>query len=170
MSNYLLTVSGSARKNATNTALLKSFSGFFPQKNFFHFEQLTTLPLYTVAADENPLPVIVTAWRKAVAESSGIIISTPEYIHNIPAVLKNALEWLTTSGELSAKSVLAITYLPNAPRGEKAMESLTWSLKALDSRVVAVLPLYQTEIEVADGVLTGKEEVLEFLREAVELL
>lgn len=167
---HILTVSGSAGPTSTNTALLKALPAVFPNKNFIHFESLTSLPLYTVAADKNPLPPSVINWRKSVTEANAIIFSTPEYIHNLPAVLKNALEWLTSSGELVGKSVLAITYLPNEPRGEKAMTSLTWSLKALDSKVVAALPLYQTSLEIKDGEITGKAEELEILREAISLL
>ena len=167
---HYLTVSGSSRSPSTNTVLLKALPTIFPNKQFIHFENLTSLPLYSVAADKNPLPPAVVIWRKAVVDAAGVIIATPEYIHNLPAVLKNALEWLASSGELVEKHVLAITYLPNEPRGEKAMTSLTWSLKALDSKVVAALPLYQNELEVKEGEITGTEEALEMLREAVGLL
>lgn len=166
----ILTVSGSTRSNSANTALLKALPLLFPNKNFIHFENLTSLPLYTVAADANPLPELIVLWRKAVAEATAVIFSTPEYIHNLPAVLKNALEWLSSSGELVGKPVLAITYLPNEPRGEKAMTSLTWSLKALDAKVVAALPLYQTNLKVGEGKITGVAEELEILKEAVALL
>ena len=164
-----LTVSGSTRLDSTNTALLKALPEFLPSKKFIHFENLADLPLYTVAADKNPLPPSVVGWRKAVEEASGVIFSTPEYIHNLPAVLKNALEWLSSSGELVGKSVLAITYLPNEPRGKKAMTSLTWSLKALDSNVMTALPLYQTNLKIENGKITGRAEELEILSEAIGL-
>ena len=167
---HLLTVSGSARLDSTNTALLKALPAVFPNKKFIHFDNLTSLPLFTVAGDKNPLPESVVSWRKAVAEATAVIFATPEYIHNLPAVLKNALEWLASSGELVGKPVLAMTYLPNQPRGEKAMTSLTWSLKALDSKVVASLPLYQTSLEIKNGEITGNIEELEILKEAIYLL
>lgn len=167
---HILTVSGSAGSTSTNTALLKALPAIFLNKDFIHFENLTSLPLYTVAADKNPIPPSVIDWRKAVKESTAVIFSTPEYIHNLPAVLKNALEWLSSSGELVGKPVLAITYLPNEPRGKKAMTALTWSLKALDSNVVAALPLFHTSLEIKDGEITGRGEELEILREAICLL
>ena len=116
------------------------------------------------------MPPSVKDWRKAVGGADAIIFSTPEYIYNLPAVLKNALEWLATSGELVGKPVLPITYLPNQPRGEKAMTSLTWSLKALDSKIVAALPLYQTSLEIKEGKIIGSETELEILLEGVRLL
>ena len=166
----ILTVSGSSSQVSTNTAFLKALPELFPKKEFIHFENLIQLPLYTIAGDLNPLPDAVLAWRTAVAEADAVIFSTPEYIFNLPAVLKNALEWLSTSGELVGKPVLAITYLPNEPRGEKAMTSLTWSLKALDSKIVATLPLYQTSLVIKEGKITGSETVLEILLEGVGLL
>jgi len=166
----ILTVSGSAGPTSTNTALLKALPAVFPNKKFIHYENLTNLPLFTVAADKNPLPESVFTWRKAVTESTAVIFSTPEYIHNLPAVLKNALEWLASSGELVGKPVLAITYLPNEPRGAKAMTSLAWSLKALDSQVVATLPIYHANLEITEGKITGAETELNILREAVALL
>lgn len=166
----ILTVSGSSAQISTNTAFLKALPKFFPKKNFIHFENLTRLPLYTIAGDTNPLPSSVKDWRKAVGSADAVIFSTPEYIFNLPAVLKNALEWLSASGELVGKPVLPITYLPNKPRGEKAMTSLTWSLKALDSKVVGTLPLYQTDLEIKEGKITGLETELEILKAGVGLL
>ena len=166
----ILTVSGSSSQVSTNTAFLKVLPKFFSDKEFIHFENLIRLPLYTIERDTNPLPDVVLGWRKAVGGADAIIFSTPEYIFNLPAVLKNALEWLSKSGELVGKPVLAITYLPNEPRGEKAMTSLTWSLKALDSKIVATLPLYQTSLIIKEGKITGSETVLEILLEGVGLL
>jgi NAD(P)H-dependent FMN reductase len=34
------------------------------------------------------------AWAERVGKADGVIIVTPEYNHNIPAVLKNALDWV----------------------------------------------------------------------------
>ena len=109
---------------------------------------------------------------KRYKQSDAVIITTPEYIHNLPALLKNALEWLTTSGELAQKRVLAMTFTPHSPRGEKAMQSLLWSLQALDANVVVQLPLYQNEIEFefdkTEAIIENKEA--EILMEAINLL
>ena len=166
----ILTISGSARKGSTNVKLLDAIAIEFSQHDIYRFDKLDQLPIFTEIEDENSYPDIVLAWRKAVTISDALIISTPEYIHNLPAIIKNALEWLTASGELFNKKVLPITFLPNAPRGAKAMQSLLWSLKAMDAEVVAQLPLYQNEIEFdEDGKLVQNESV-EILKEAIQLL
>lgn len=100
--------------------------------------------------------------------ADALIIITPEYLHNIPASLKNALEWCTTSGVIKAKKTLAICYTPTAPRGEQAMTSLLFSLKALDANVITTLLLHHTDIAFnSNGEIVnngGQELLLEMLK------
>lgn len=110
-------------------------------------------------------------WRAQVAASRCVIISTPEYLHNIPAVLKNGLEWLKSTGELHSKPVLPITFTPHPPRGEDAMMSLRKSLQALEARIAVELPLYQHTLpKNPDGSWRLEGEVLEWLATALEML
>ncbi len=164
----ILLLSGSSSASSTNTKLLLAIAKMHPNLQFQHHD--LALPLFQTDKDHSPHPESVIHFKQAVTTAEALIISTPEYIYNMPAILKNALEWLTSSGELLAKPVLVITYMPNPPRGAKAMQSLLWSLQALDARVVGQLPLYQTEIKIENGVLVGEQEILEVVREAIRLL
>ena len=166
----ILTISGSARKGSTNAQLLDALPIIFSQYQFHRFEKLHLLPIFTEIVDENSYPEIVMEWRNAVKEADAVIVSTPEYIFNLPAIIKNALEWLTASGEMHQKKVLPITYLPQEPRGEKAMQSLLWSLQAMDTQIVTQLPLYQTEIEFDENGKLVENECVEILKEAIQLL
>ena len=166
----ILTISGSARFDSANTKLLAAFPSFYPSYSFHHFFEIAALPLFKAEADKHPWPKEVINWRKTIQEADALIISTPEYIHNIPALLKNALEWSTSSGELANKRVLAITFTPHPPRGEKAMQSLLWSLQALNATIVAQLPLYQNEIVFDKKGLLVESEMTEILKEAISLL
>ncbi|GFZ26408.1 NADPH-dependent FMN reductase [Lactobacillus corticis] len=47
-------------------------------------------PFYKEAEEDDT----IKAWRQDVKEADGVIITTPEYDHAIPAALKSALEWL----------------------------------------------------------------------------
>ncbi len=67
--------------------------------------------------------------------ADGIIISTPEYAFGVPGVLKNALDWLVSSGELNEKPVVAISASPLSSGGDKAMASLLLTLKALGTKM-----------------------------------
>lgn len=164
----ILLLCGSSSSDGVNSKLLDSLEFTFPQTKFDKYNILE-LPLFQVALDINPLPNAVICFRSKVEKSDAVIISTPEYIHNIPAVLKSALEWLTTSGELVGRKVLALTYTPNAPRGEKAMISLLNSLKALDANIVTSLALYQNKMKIENGKLQECDS-LEMLTAAIDLL
>ena len=155
----ILTISGSAQKESRNEQFLKAIPTVIAGHQFTHFNSITDFPLFNPQLDNTP-PEIILSFKQQLVNADMVIISTPEYVYNIPAVLKNALEWITSSGELYNKKVIAITYTPNTPRGEKAMQSLLWSLQALSAKIIAELPLYQSDLKVSkDGTLQGDEAI-----------
>jgi NAD(P)H-dependent FMN reductase len=166
----ILTVSGSSRAESSNAKLLHSLTGLFLKKTFLRCEIVNDLPLFKPENDTHPLHKNVLSWRHELQTADAVIFCIPEYIHNMPALIKNALEWVTSSGELVAKPVLAMTFTPHEPRGKKAMKSLIWSLKALDARVVGQLALYQNEVKFENEKIVAEAEVLEILKEAINLL
>lgn len=167
----ILCISGSASTNSSNTQLLKVIAQSFAESFVFEvLEGLQDLPLFSPQLQEVGIPESVQTLRVKVAAADAVIISTPEYLHNIPAVLKNALEWMTSSGELHEKPILPITFTPAPPRGEYAMNSLLQSLKALNAKVVAELPLFQNELRSSESELKIDGEQLLLLQEALDLL
>jgi len=170
----ILLVNGSAGSNSSNGRLLEAMALRFADRRgkrlVLNRVDLNLLPLFSPDKDVNPLPSEVQEWRYTVAKSHAVIISTPVYIYNIPAVLKNALEWLATSGDLLGKPVLAMTYTPNPPRGEKAMISLLQSLAALDARIVGQCSLYQNELSISSDLQLHGEEGIEMISTAIDLL
>jgi len=62
-----------------------------------------------------------------------VIISSPEYAHGIPGVLKNALDWLVASGELYEKRV---AFFNASPRTSYAQASLTETLTVMMARLI----------------------------------
>ena len=165
----ILCCSGSVRASSSNYRLLQSIQQAFPQYEWDYFT-LAQLPMFRPDLDQAPWPEPVLAWRKLVGEAEALIIATPAYLENIPAAAKNALEWLSTSGELSGKPVLPITFAPHPPRGEKAMQSLCWSLQALNARVVAQLPLFQSELSLKGDRYRFDPEQRLLLSESLNLL
>ena len=166
----ILMISGSVRTDSTNAKLLDAIHPLFPDEKFHIYQRLHLLPIFTEIVDQTSYPKSVIEWRKEVESSDALIISTPEYIFNLPAILKNALEWLTASGELVQKKVLPITFMPSSPRGAKAMQSLVWSLKGLDTQIITQLSLYQDEIEFDKNGMLVENEHSEILKEAIGLL
>ena len=54
----------------------------------------------------------------------------------MPGSLKNALDWLVSSGELWRKPVAVISASPSATGGEKAHAALCLTLTALEAEIV----------------------------------
>lgn len=63
------------------------------------FDGLGELPFYNEDLDsaEDPydVPAAVAALRRAAADADAALVVTPEYNGGIPAVLKNAIDWLS---------------------------------------------------------------------------
>lgn len=165
----ILLVSGSSAVDGATKDLLKSIKATFPEMGIELSLDLCRMPLFHVALDKAPYPPLVNKWKQQITGCSSIILVTPVYLFNIPAVLKNGLEWLTTLGELQHKKVAALTFTPHEPRGEKAMKSMLWSLKALNATVVCQSPMFHNETIYDDeGRLTGSSK--ELMSEIIELL
>jgi chromate reductase len=167
----ILCISGSASSNSSNTQLLHAMADWLRETYEMEvYEGLQNIPLFSPQLQEAGIPEIVQELRQKVTSADAIVISTPEYLHNIPAVLKNALEWMTESGELADKPVLPITFTPTAPRGEYAMKSLLQSLTAVKAKIVVELPLYRNEMAFENGNISFTQEQKSLLKEALGLL
>ncbi len=165
----LLLISGSPHPTSANSRLLLGI-GKLGEEEAVLTDYLPDLPVFQPARDRAPWPKVVLRWRADVARARAIVVCTPAYLYNVPGVLKNALDWLASSGEFDAKPTLVFTFTPGAPRGDRARQSLLWSLEALNARVVAEEGLYQSEIRFGEngGILAGDER--ELLAEALQLL
>lgn len=65
--------------------------------------------------------------RDLMSASDGIIISTPQYNASIPAVLKNALDWVSrdkTGAAFQGKKFALMSASPGKKGGAKALEHL----------------------------------------------
>ncbi|TVR39180.1 MAG: NAD(P)H-dependent oxidoreductase [Cryomorphaceae bacterium] len=164
-------ISGSAGVPSSNRKLLESLAHHYKKYCEWHLDDcLTKLPLYQPSLEERPLSEHVVNWRKGCNHADAIIICTPEYLHNIPAVLKNGMEWLKSSGEWMNKRVLPITFTPHHPRGEHAMPSLRNSLIALKANPVVELNLYKSDFQEENGLYAFNEDQCMVFDTALELL
>lgn len=92
----ILALSGSLRKNSYNTALLHAAQECAPSGCTFEFVLLHGIPLYNQDdEDTSGIPPAATALKEKIKASDALLISTPEYNHSMPGVLKNAIDWLT---------------------------------------------------------------------------
>ena len=87
------------------------------------------------------LQASVLEWRKQLASADGVLICTPEYAFGMPGSLKNALDWVVSSGELWRKPVAALSASPSALGGEKAHAALLLTLTALEAQTIEAASL-----------------------------
>ncbi|WP_254560331.1 NADPH-dependent FMN reductase [Dyadobacter diqingensis] len=126
----ILAISGSLRSNSTNTNILKNIGKIAAKDiDFEIFEGLEKFPHFNPGFDEDN--IVVSDFRKKIQKSDAVIICTPEYAFGVPGVLKNALDWIVSTGELNDKPVAAISASPLNSGGDKALASLLLTLTAL---------------------------------------
>ena len=88
-------ISGSLRKASFSTALLNILAEKAAPAIEIELVTLEEIPLYNEDLDQEPAIPAVANLKKAIAESDGVLIVTPEYNHGVPGVLKNALDWVS---------------------------------------------------------------------------
>ena len=126
----ILAISGSLRNNTANTSLLRAIGNLDTENlDLELFEGLDNFPHFNPGMDENNH--FVADFRSRINKSDGVIFSTPEYAFGVPGVLKNALDWIVSTGELNDKPVAVISASPLNSGGEKALDSLLLTLTAL---------------------------------------
>jgi NAD(P)H-dependent FMN reductase len=167
----ILAIVGSASEKSANEELLRTIAKTFKhvyEINVFH--KLRDFPMFRPEDLSKDLSEPIKDFKQQLNAANVVIICTPEYLHNIPAVLKNSLEWITASGELKQKKVLPITFTPIEPRGEHAMLSLLNSLKAMEAEIVTQITLYKNEFKFNNYKVIFSEENKLFFAEALKLL
>lgn len=103
-----LAIVGTNADVSTNRMLLQFMQKHFVNDADIALCEIKALPVF-YESEDNDVPETVVELSKKIKEADGVIIATPEYDHAIPAVLKNALEWISyTSQALTDKPVLIV--------------------------------------------------------------
>jgi chromate reductase, NAD(P)H dehydrogenase (quinone) len=128
-------ISGSLRAGSSNAALLRAAAALAPEGvEVVVFEGIGGLPHFSPDLDTDDPPQAVRAFRALLAAADGFLVSTPEYAHGVPGSLKNAFDWIVSSGELYGKPLLLIN--ASSSGGAWAQASLTEILTTMDARVL----------------------------------
>jgi len=88
----LLGICGSLRKSSLNRALLAAVGEVLPAGATFTLWESIDLPIFNSDVED---PASVSALKRAIAESDGVVFGVPEYNYSIPGGLKNALDWVS---------------------------------------------------------------------------
>ena len=133
----ILGVPGSLRKKSYSTALLNSLSDIAGNGIEFHIAApLDRLPYFNPDVEKETIPEEVRIWKKEIELADAVIFFTPEYVHNISGVLKNAIEWLVSSHEIVGKPVTVIAASPNHLGAIQAFTSLSHIMDVISGNLL----------------------------------
>ena len=138
MSLALLGLSGSLRAGSHNTALLRAATSLVPPSVTLTVRTVHDVPLYDGDVEAQGLPAGVVALREAIRAADGVVISTPEYNHGVPGVLKNALDWVSRGADspLRGRPVLLLSASPGGMGGVRAHLAWLPTLYAVGMRML----------------------------------
>jgi NAD(P)H-dependent FMN reductase len=135
----VLALSGSLRAQASSTALLHAAAALAPagMELEVYAEELGALPIFNPDLDGEGAvpPPAVGDLRRRLAAADGLLVCTPEYAHGVPGALKNALDWIVSSGELTDKPTVLLAASPSG--AEWARAGLTPTLEVMGARLLA---------------------------------
>ena len=158
----ILAISGSLRAQSTNSKIIRYLAELpRTELRFNIYQGLSALPAFNPDLDTEGIepPAEVSAFRKLIRESDGVLICSPEYVFSVPGALKNALDWTVSTGAFIKKPTVLITA---SGLGEKAHESLLLTLKTLEAIIVPSSALLishaRTKLD-ADGKVSDVETV-----------
>jgi NAD(P)H-dependent FMN reductase len=154
----ILAISGSLRRASSNSALVGAVARLAPRDvDVAIFNGLAELPPFNPDLDTNDPPEVVASFRTTLERSDAIFLSSPEYAHGVPGVLKNALDWIVGSGELVGKPIALVNA---TTRATHAWASLLETLTVMSARVIdeasLTIPLDGRKLD-ADGIVENDE-------------
>ena len=141
----ILTLVGSLRAASVNRQLAELAQESAPEGVALNiYEGLAELPFYNEDIDTDSPPAAVAALRAAAAQADAALVVTPEYNGSIPAVLKNAIDWLSRpwgASDLKDKPVAVIGSAQGRYGGAWAHDETRKSLGIAGPRVVDSITL-----------------------------
>lgn len=172
MSNTrVLVLVGSLRTDSLNRRIAEKLRELAPADVTVEIaENLHELPFYNEDLDGEDVPAAAATLRDQVKRADRVLAVTPEYNGTMPAVLNNAIDWLSRPygvGAIKGKPFGVIGATPTPYGGKWAHEDTRRSAGIAGAVVVEDVTVSQSALEV--DVLTDPE-VLERLVGAVRTL
>src|SRR5215203_1643407 len=133
----MVAISGSLRLASSNTTVLHALQAIAPASVIVSlYDGLGNLPYFHPDFDgetDTPPPP-VGQLRTQIGQADGLLISSPEYAHGVPGVLKNALDWLVSSLEFPGKPVALLNI---SPRSTFVQASLAETLTTMSAALIS---------------------------------
>ena len=162
---------GSLRADSVNRQIAESLRELAPAGTVIDIvDGLGDLPFYNEDLDGDGVADVVTRVRDRVAGADRVLAVTPEYNATMPAVLNNAIDWLSRPygvGALAGKPFGVIGVTPTPYGGKWAHDDARRSVKIAGAIVVEDVDVSQTSIDVD---VLNDPDVQERLRDALATL
>jgi chromate reductase len=132
----VLAIAGSLRAASSNQELVRAIARLAPDGTEVEiYDGLGEIPAFSPDLDVDPAPPAVAGFRARLRAADAVLLCTPEYAFGMPGILKNALDWLISSGETYEKPVAAISAAPSHGGGANALGWLRQTLRAVSAAV-----------------------------------
>jgi NAD(P)H-dependent FMN reductase len=163
---------GSLRSDSLNRKLAELLVAQAPEGVTVDIvDGLGEIPFYNEDIDNaSDIPASAAALRERIAGTDRVLAVTPEYNGTMPAVLNNAIDWLSRpygAGAMVGKPFGVVGATPTPYGGKWAHEDTARSARIAGAKVVEDVTVSQSALEV--DVLTDPD-VLARLTNAVRLL
>ncbi|CAA9387005.1 MAG: NADPH:quinone oxidoreductase [uncultured Nocardioides sp.] len=123
-------------------------------------EGLDAVPFYNEEIDGDDAPASAVALREAVAAADRVLAVTPEYNGTMPAVLNNAIDWLSRpygQGAIVGKPFAAVGATPTPYGGKWAHEHARHSARiagaVVPEHIVADVPAMEGDVLADDALV-----------------
>ena len=154
---------GSLRSDSVNRRLAEKLVSDAPAGLRLEIvEGLADLPFYNEDLDAGEVPEPAQHLRDRVAAADRVLVVTPEYNGTMPAVLKNAIDWLSRPygvGALAGKRLAVLGTTPTPYGGKWAHADVVRSATVAGAVVVEDATVSQSSIGVdvlADDEINGR--------------
>ncbi|MFC9787854.1 NAD(P)H-dependent oxidoreductase [Rhodococcus sp. NPDC127528] len=136
----VLALVGSLRAGSVNRQLAETAARTAPEGvEVTVYEGLAEVPFYNEDIDVEGTIASVDALRAAAAGADALLLVTPEYNGTIPAVLKNAIDWISRPygvGAVKDKPVAVISASPSGNAAKWAHEDTRKAVGVAGGRVL----------------------------------
>jgi chromate reductase len=115
----VVAIIGSLRADSFNRSIFRTAQDLVGEDVTLTEVPLADVPLYNGDIAAQGDPDAVAALKTAVDNADGLIIFTPEYNRGVPAVTKNAIDWLSRMPGDSALSRATVGVVGASPGGHE---------------------------------------------------
>jgi NAD(P)H-dependent FMN reductase len=151
-STHVLVLLGSLRADSLNRRIAELLRDRAPEGvRVTIAEGLHEIPFYNEELDGDAVPAAAARLREQVAAADRVLAVTPEYNGTMPAVLNNALDWLSRPfgrGAIQGKPFAAIGATPTPYGGKWSHDDARRSAGVAGARVLADVVVSQSALEV----------------------